>query len=118
MVAHPFRYRRPSPPCTKIALLIIIKNDWSVKAGTITQAQSDGITAKLKEMQTTRDASRDKMQSMTKAERKAAMDAEKTALEKWITDNKIPTEFANHLHMGGRGHGGPDMRGDMAPPAN
>lgn len=76
-----------------------------VKAGTITQAQSDLITAKIKELQTTRDANRTKMESMTDAERKTAMDAERTALEKWVSDNKIPDAFAQLLHGGGRGHG-------------
>lgn len=76
-----------------------------VKAGTVTQAQSDAITAKLKEFQATREANRDKMQSMTEAERKAAMEAERTAMQKWITDNNIPEEFAIFAHMGG--HGGP-----------
>lgn len=90
-----------------------------VKAGTITQAQSDAITAKLKEFQATRAANRDKMQSMTAAERKAAMETERTAMQKWITDNNIPEEFAQFAHMGGPGHGGHGMgMGEMTPPAN
>ncbi|MDB5183053.1 MAG: hypothetical protein JWO47_837 [Candidatus Saccharibacteria bacterium] len=85
-----------------------------VTAGTITQAQSDAIVAEFKSLQTTRDANRGKMSTMTAAERKAAREAEKTAFDKWVSDNKIPTEYANMLHGGGhRGHGGPD--GDIAP---
>jgi 3-hydroxyacyl-CoA dehydrogenase len=85
-----------------------------VKAGTITQVQSDAITAKIKELETTRDANHAKMETMTDAERKTAMDAQRTALEKWITDNKIPTEFANLLHEGGHGgRGGHGMQGDV-----
>jgi len=85
-----------------------------VKAGTITQTQSDAILAKVKEIQATRDANHAKMDSMTDAERKTAMEAERTALKQWITDNKIPDEFAHLLKMGG--HGGP--AGDMAPPTS
>jgi outer membrane murein-binding lipoprotein Lpp len=76
-----------------------------VKAGTITQAQSDAITAKVKGLQSERDANRTKMESMTDDERKAAMDAERSALKQWISDNKIPDEFARLLEMGG--HAGP-----------
>ena len=88
-----------------------------VTAGTITQAQSDAITAKLKVLQTTRDTNRDKMETMTDAERKTAMEAERTALKQWITDNKIPDEFLRLLHGGGMGHGGM-MGEDMAPPTD
>jgi hypothetical protein len=89
-----------------------------VKAGTITQAQSDAITAKVKELQTTRDANRTKFESMTDAERKVAMDTEKTALDTWIVDNKIPDQFAHLLRMGGHGGPGGHDRDDMAPPAS
>ena len=88
-----------------------------VKAGTITQAQSDAITVKIKELQTTRDANRDKFQSMTAAERKTAKETERTALTQWIADNKIPDEFARLLQMGGRGGHGMGMD-DMTPPAS
>ena len=87
-----------------------------VKAGTITQAQSDAITARVKQLQAAHEANRDKMESMTDDERKAAMEAERTALKQWITDNKIPDEFARLLRMGGRGHGG--HGGNFGPPAN
>jgi len=85
-----------------------------VKAGTITQDQSDKILAKVKELQANREANRTKMESMTDDERKAAMEAERTAMKQWITDNNIPDEFArlvrgSHL-MRVRG-------GDMTPPA-
>jgi hypothetical protein len=81
-----------------------------VKAGTITQAQSDAITAKLKEMQADREANHAKMDTMTDAERKTAMDAKQTEMKKWLTDNKIPEDFMRSLHMGGHhGSGGPGM---------
>lgn len=92
----------------------------AVKDGKLTQSQSDAIVAKYNEMQSTREANKDKFASMTDTERKSAMDAEKTAFDTWVTSNNIPTEYAQLLHMGG--HGGPGgpgmggMRGDMAPP--
>ncbi len=77
-----------------------------VTAGTITQAQSDAITAKVKELQATHDTNRDKFKDMTNAERKTAMEAERTAMKTWITENDIPDEFARLLRKGGM-HGGP-----------
>lgn len=92
-----------------------------VKAGTITQVQSDKLLAKIKEIQTTREANHDKMDRVTGAERKAAMEAKRTEITQWITDNKIPAEFAQLLHMGMGGHGGMDMHGhghDMDEPSD
>ena len=40
-------------------------------------------------------------------ERKAAMDAERTALDKWFSDNGISTDYRYLVFGGGRGHGGP-----------
>lgn len=89
----------------------------AVKDGKLTQAQSDALLAKIKEVQSIREANKDKFSSMSQTERKAAMDAEKAAMDKWIADNKIPSEFARlvmgggrgHGHGGGHGFGGPDM---------
>lgn len=89
-----------------------------VKAGTIAQSQSDAITAKIKELQTTRGANHAKFETMTDSERKSAIDATRTAVKQWITDNKIPEQFARLLHGGNRGHGGMMMGGDMAPPSD
>ncbi len=76
-----------------------------VKDGKLTQAQADLINAKRTELQKTRNANRGNMSSKTDTERKAAMDAERTALDKWFTDNSIPTDY-RYLVFGGR-HGGP-----------
>jgi Spy/CpxP family protein refolding chaperone len=78
-----------------------------VKDGKITQAQADAITAKRAELQKTRDANRTSMDSKTDTERKAAMDAERTALDKWFSDNGISTDYRYLVFGGGRGHGGP-----------
>jgi hypothetical protein len=77
----------------------------------ITSEQKDKILAKLKELQTDRDANHDAMQDKTPAERKAAMDAKRAELEQWAKDNNIPTEYLRFLG-GPHGHGGP---GDMKP---
>jgi hypothetical protein len=77
----------------------------AVKAGTITQTQSDAITAKLKAMQAERETGHAKFESMTDAERKTAVEAKKAEMKKWLSDNKIPEDFMRTLHMGGH-HGG------------
>lgn len=79
------------------------KLDQAVKDGKLTQAQEDKLIAKQKELQTQREANRDAMKDKTDAERKAAMDAERTAFQKWLSDNGIPQEYA----MMGHGRGGP-----------
>lgn len=76
----------------------------AVKDGKLTQDQADKITAKLQELQTQREANRTAMEGKTNAERKAAMDAERTALEQWAKDNNIPLEYL-------RGLGGPGGHG-------
>jgi hypothetical protein len=77
-----------------------------VKDGKLTQAQADLINAKRAELQKQHDANRTSMDSKTDTERKAAMDAERTALDKWFSDNNISTDY-RYLVFGGRGHGGP-----------
>lgn len=85
----------------------------AVTDGKLTQAQSDKIVAKYKEMQANREAKRDEMKDKTEEERKTAMDAERTAFDKWVSDNDIPTEYARLIHMGGHGgHGPGGPRGD------
>ena len=92
-----------------------------VKDGTITQVQSDAITAKIKELQTKFENNRAKFESMTGAERKAAIETERTALEQWLKDNKIPDEYTRFLrgpkHMGGP-RGDKKMHGGMLPNDN
>lgn len=77
-----------------------------VKDGKLTQAQSDAIIAKRTALEQQRESNRTKMQSMTDAERKSAMDSERTALQTWLKDNGISTDYM-YLLMGGPGHGGP-----------
>ncbi len=77
----------------------------AVKDGTLTQKQSDAIVAKYKELQSAREANRDKFEDMTSDERKAAMEAERTAFEKWKTDNNIPDVYVRFIRFGGHGHG-------------
>lgn len=81
----------------------------AVKDGKLSQEKADKIIAKLKEMQAQRGANHDKFESMTDAERKAAMQAEKDAFDKWVSDNGIPAEYARFAQggRGGRGHMGP-----------
>lgn len=91
-----------------------------VKEGKLTQDQADKLVAKAKELQTARQANREAMKDKTKEERKAAMDKEREALDKWLSENKIDKQYARflfggghggpegHKGRGGHGHGGPD----------
>jgi membrane protein involved in colicin uptake len=76
----------------------------------LTQVQADKITAKRAELKAAMDADRTAMQSKTEAERKAAMDAKKAELDKWAADNGIDAKYLmpGGGMGGGRGHGGPD----------
>jgi hypothetical protein len=82
--------------------------DQAVKDGKLTQAQEDKLIAKQKELEASRQANRDAMKDKTKAERKTAIDADRTAFKQWLTDNGIPAEYDM---MGGRG----GMRGQDGP---
>lgn len=77
----------------------------AVKDGTITQAQSDTITAKLAELKAAREANRDKPAQ----ERRAAMKIERDNLKQWAEDNDIDLSFLRpvgaHGHHGGLGRG-------------
>lgn len=88
-----------------------------VKDGKLTQAQADKINAKRAELEKEREANRTSDQSLTDAQRKTKMDERKTALDTWLKENGIDTQYA-YLFMGGRGHGGPGgpdggQRGDQ-----
>lgn len=79
-----------------------------VKDGKLTQAQADLINTKRVELQKEREANRTSDQS------KSDMEARKTALDKWFSDNNIPTDYRYLVFGGGHGHGGPGgPRGDM-----
>ncbi len=83
-----------------------------VKDGKLTQAQADLINAKRAELQKKRDANRSSMENKSETDRKSTMDAERTALDKWFSDNNISTEY-RYLVFGGRhGHDGPGGPGD------
>jgi len=91
----------------------------AVADGKLTQAQSDAIIAKYKDMQAKREANHDTMESLTEDERKTKMEKERTAFETWKTDNDIPDEYARLIRMGGRGHGGlGGPGGNMTPPSS
>lgn len=83
-----------------------------VKEGKLTQDQADKLVAKAKELQTARQANREAMKDKSKEERKAVMDKEREALDKWLSDNKIDKQYARFLFGGGHGGpGGPGMHG-------
>lgn len=86
-----------------------------VKDGKLTQPQADKINTKRVELDKEREANRTADQNLTEAQRKTKMDEHKTALDTWMKENGIDTQYA-YLLMGGRGHGGPGgpggMRGD------
>lgn len=77
--------------------------DADVKAGTITQDQEDKILAKVKEMQTNREANRAKFEAMSQTERKEAMDKNRSDIQQWMTDNNIPSDY-EHVLLGGGPH--------------
>ena len=83
----------------------------AVTDGKITEDQKAKIIAKAEELKTQRDAERDSMKDKTDEERKALMEQHRTELEKWATDNGIPTEYLRFAGPGGghgpRGMGGP-----------
>lgn len=76
-----------------------------VSDGSITQEQSDKILAKYKEIQMTRDAAKDSLDSLTKDERKAKMDEQRTAFDEWVKSSGIPEQYAKLALGFGRGHG-------------
>ncbi|HYH75482.1 MAG TPA: hypothetical protein VD735_06005 [Candidatus Saccharimonadales bacterium] len=89
----------------------------AVTDGDLTSAQKEAILAKYKTLQSEREADKDSMQDLTAEERKAAMEAERTALQTWADENDIPNEYLRYV-MGGGGHGGPDGPGRGMPPAD
>jgi Trk K+ transport system NAD-binding subunit len=83
-----------------------------VTDGKLTAEQKDKIIAKQKELQANRETNKDTMKDKTEAERKSAMGAKKAELEKWASDNGIPTEYLRFVTggHGGHGPGGPYRR--------
>lgn len=72
-----------------------------VDAGTITADQKTKIEAKFKELQTAREADRGSLKDLTKEERKAKMDAQRTELEAWAKDNGIDVTKLQGIFMKG-----------------
>lgn len=84
-----------------------------VKDGKLTQAQSDAITAKRAELLKEREANKDTSTDKTAEERKAAMQAKKTALETWAKEQGIDATYLKYvMGHGAGGHGGPGQRGN------
>lgn len=83
--------------------------DQLVKDGKITQEQSDKIIAKAKELKAARDTDRTSMDGKTDEERKAAMEAKRTEIDNWLSDNGLDKEYGRYLLMGHvrGGPGGP-----------
>lgn len=77
----------------------------AVSDGKITEEQKTAILAKRKEIQTQRDADKDSFSSLSDDERKARMDAERTALDTWVSDNGISTDYLRYVFGGHGGHG-------------
>lgn len=82
------------------------KLDQLVKDGKLTADQENKLIAKLNERDAARDANRTAMQSKTEAERKAAMDKERSEFDAWLKTNNISTDIMQQI--GGRGMGGPE----------
>lgn len=89
-----------------------------VKDGKLTQEKADKINAKRAELEKEHDANRAADQNLTEAERQAKMEArrtemetKKTALDTWMKDNGIDTQYGYLLMGGGKGHGGPGGHG-------
>ena len=78
-----------------------------VTDGKLTQEQADKLTAKAQELQTAREADKDSLKDLTHDERKAAMEAKRDELKKWLSDNGIDEKYARFLMPGHHGHGGP-----------
>ncbi len=79
------------------------KLDQAVKEGKLTQDQETKLLAKLDELRKFRESLKDKSMS----ERKDAMKTKMEEFKKWLTDNKIPSEYAPMGGHGPHGHHGP-----------
>lgn len=82
-----------------------------VDEGTITSAQKTAIDAKIKELKTEREASKDSMKDLSDAERKAAMESKRTELETWTKSQGLDLSKLRGIFMGPHGHHkSPDSR--------
>lgn len=77
-----------------------------VDAGTITAEQKTAIEAKLMELHANHEATRDSMKDLSKDERKAKMQQQRTELENWAKENNLDLSKLRGIFMGGpEGHG-------------
>lgn len=77
--------------------------DQAVKDGKLTAAQEQLVLDKRKELEAKRQSDAQNFKSMTKEERKTAMDQEKTDLENWAKQNNIDLKYL--MPGGGMGRG-------------
>lgn len=89
-----------------------------VTDGKITQAQADKINAKRAELQKEREANKDTASTKTRDEMKTEIEAKKTELEKWASDNGISTDYLRYVMGGGHRHGGPGFGGEKPADVN
>ncbi len=80
-----------------------------VSDGKLTQTQADAINGKRAELAAQREANRDTFHDMSADERKAKMEAQRTALEKWAEENNIADEYLRYVTGQGKDLGGPGM---------
>ncbi len=81
--------------------------DQAVKDGKITQDQENKLIAKLKELNSQRQADRAALKAKTQAERRTAIDKERADFRQWLSDNNIPEDLVGPMGMGHGGPGGP-----------
>lgn len=84
-----------------------------VSDGKLTQTQADAINSKRAELAAQREANRDTLHDISADERKAKMEAQRTALEKWAEENNIADEYLRYVTGHGKGLGGPGMNRHM-----
>ncbi|MEI7818995.1 MAG: hypothetical protein WCI47_02655 [bacterium] len=83
----------------------------------LTSEQRDKLLAKHKELFADMQSQRDALKDKTPAERKAAMQAKRDEVTQWEKDNNIPAGYLNGSGMSGPGMHGRDhmMNNDKAP---
>jgi hypothetical protein len=80
----------------------------AVTDGKITADQKQKILDKQQELRTQMEANRDSFKTMTEAERRAAMEKQRTDLEQWAKDNGIDPQYLMFAVYFKGGPGGPD----------
>lgn len=84
-----------------------------VDNGTITQDQKVAIESKLKELKSEHEANKDKMEELTKEQRRAKHDEKKAELEAWAEDKNLDLTKLKGVFMGGPdGRRGPGPMGE------